>query len=155
MNDSRSFVSTSKNRYCHAGRCGEIKVGDIITGFLFYHQRLFLRNWLSASQELVQTCFEMNDCRSFRNTSGPVPDSQTTSSEAKNLTSALSLPILSFALLLSLTLPLSPQVLFTTIYISGGVMTPREKQKKGYHFWGSFAGGGNGPPREYKIGCVA
>ena len=36
-----------------------------------------------------------------------------------------------FALISSLlTLPFSPQVVYTTIFISGGVMTPRDKHKK-------------------------
>ena len=90
MHERDSFICNHvNNRYCHAGRGGKKKVGDTTTGFLFCHRRLFLRSWLTASHEMVQSCFNMNDCRSFRNTSGPVPNSQTTSYEGNSLTSAL------------------------------------------------------------------
>ncbi len=47
-------------------------------------RRLCLRSWLSSRPELGQPCFAMNDRRSFRRTSGPVPDAQTTSSAVRS-----------------------------------------------------------------------
>jgi hypothetical protein len=73
----------------------------------------------------------MNDSRSFVITS--TTGTATLEEVARKKVGDTTTGFFPFALIFSLTLPFSPQVLYSTIYISGEVMTPRDKQKKGYY----------------------